>query len=293
MKAVLVRTGSGSIQPPVYSGSPKVAISDKSHVASPRVAMHLGMNDRKDFPARSIRRAVSESEVLRSETDAYGRFIRLRSVAAQHFSTSIPEEEYLNESAVDDGSLSILKQVGFDGANYARVWPETGIPPEDLGFYDGGIGKGRKVGGGGGSGGGDFLNANFKGGNSDGGKIGAYYQEMLKSNPSDPLLLRNYGKFLHEVEKDMVRAEEYYGRAILASPGDGEVLSLYGKLIWETQKDEVRAKSYFDQAVQAAPEDCMVLGSYAQFMWEAGDDEEDEETGIKPAEISTAMVEAF
>lgn len=30
-------------------------------------------------------------------------------------------------------------------------------------------------------------------------KIGAYYQEMLKSNPDDPLLLRNYGKFLHEV----------------------------------------------------------------------------------------------
>lgn len=37
----------------------------------------------------------------------------------------------------------------------------------------------------------------------------------------------------------------------------------------------------------------MVLGSYAQFMWEAGDDEEDEETEIEAAEISTAMVEAF
>ncbi|CAJ2647218.1 unnamed protein product [Trifolium pratense] len=51
-------------------------------------------------------------------------------------------------------------------------------------------------------------------------KIGAYYEEMLKSNPTDALLLRNYGKFLHEVEKNMVRAEEYYGRAILANPED-------------------------------------------------------------------------
>lgn len=32
-------------------------------------------------------------------------------------------------------------------------------------------------------------------------KMGAYYQEMLKMNPSDPLLLRNYGQFLHEVTK--------------------------------------------------------------------------------------------
>lgn len=32
-------------------------------------------------------------------------------------------------------------------------------------------------------------------------KMGAYYQEMLKSNPGDPLLLRNYGQFLHEVTK--------------------------------------------------------------------------------------------
>ncbi|CAL5188483.1 unnamed protein product [Lathyrus oleraceus] len=100
-------------------------------------------------------------------------------------------------------------------------------------------------------------------------KIGAYYEEMLKSNPTDALLLRNYGKFLHEVEKNLVRAEEYYGRAILANPEDGELLSLYGKLIWEMNRDEERAQSYFDQAIHAAPDDSTVLGSYAHFMWEA------------------------
>ncbi|TQD97002.1 hypothetical protein C1H46_017401 [Malus baccata] len=99
---------------------------------------------------------------------------------------------------------------------------------------------------------------------------------MLKSNPGDPLLLRNYGKFLHEVEKDAVGAEECYCRAILGSPGDGELLSLYAKLIWETQRDEERAKSYFDQAVSASPDDCMVLGSFASFMWEAEEDEDED-----------------
>ncbi|KAL7166852.1 hypothetical protein ACSBR2_037510 [Camellia fascicularis] len=108
-------------------------------------------------------------------------------------------------------------------------------------------------------------------------KMGAYYREMLKSNPTNSLLLRNYGKFLHEVEGDMVKAEEYYGRAILASPGDGEVLCLYGKLIWDTQRDEDRANFYFDQAILASPNDCMVLGLYARFMWEAEEEEEEEE----------------
>ncbi|XP_004300413.1 PREDICTED: uncharacterized protein LOC101311096 [Fragaria vesca subsp. vesca] len=122
-------------------------------------------------------------------------------------------------------------------------------------------------------------------------KMGAYYLEMLKSNPSDPLLLRNYGQFLHEVEKDMVRAEEYYSRAILASPGDGEVLSLYGKLIWESQRDKDRAKSYFNRAVSASPDNSMVLGSFASFMWEAEEDEEDDEefnSNSTTAQVSSA-----
>ncbi|KAK9927986.1 hypothetical protein M0R45_025144 [Rubus argutus] len=130
-------------------------------------------------------------------------------------------------------------------------------------------------------------------------RMGAYYQEMLKSNPSDPLLLRNYGQFLHEVEKDTVRAEEYYCRAILASPGDGELLSLYGKLIWESQRDKDRAESYFNQAVSASPNNCMVLGSFASFMWESEEDEEEDNEEFNSngttAQVSSAaqLVSAF
>ncbi|XP_058224410.1 uncharacterized protein LOC131333723 [Rhododendron vialii] len=111
------------------------------------------------------------------------------------------------------------------------------------------------------------------GGNVNQSEVGAYYKEMLKLDPSNSLVLANYSRFLHQVEGDMVKAEEYYGKAILESPEDGEVLSLYGTLIWETHRDQYRAHSYFDQALHASLHDCTVLGSYAHFMWEA--EEED------------------
>nr|ACN41110.1 unknown [Picea sitchensis] len=48
-----------------------------------------------------------------------------------------------------------------------------------------------------------------------------YFQKMLEANPGSSLLLRNYAKFLHEVQGNLAKAEEYYERAILASPDDG------------------------------------------------------------------------
>lgn len=115
---------------------------------------------------------------------------------------------------------------------------------------------------------------------------------MLKADPTNSLLLRNYGKYLHEVEKDTAKAEEYYGRAILASPGDGEVLALYADLIWDTYRDEIRASSYFNQALQASPDDSVVLGSYAHFLWEV--EEIEEGTEMKVSGVSApAIVEAF
>lgn len=100
-----------------------------------------------------------------------------------------------------------------------------------------------------------------------------YYQKMLEANPGNSLLLRNYAKFLHEVQGNLAKAEEYYERAILASPGDGEVLSLYAKLIWEVRRDVPHAEAYFDQAMQASPDDCFVLGSYAHFLWDLEESE--------------------
>ncbi|KAL5065114.1 hypothetical protein RYX36_026851 [Vicia faba] len=102
-----------------------------------------------------------------------------------------------------------------------------------------------------------------------------YYRAMIEANPGNPLFLSNYAKFLKEVRKDYVKAEEYCGRAILANPNDGNVLSLYADLIWECHKDAHRAETYFDQAVKAAPDDCYVLASYAHFLWDAEEEEEE------------------
>ncbi|XP_021768208.1 uncharacterized protein LOC110732559 [Chenopodium quinoa] len=181
-----------------------------------------------------IRRSNSDTELTRSELMISSRLTRVGSVSFPDLGV-IAEEELTGRFGIGIGT---------------------------------GNGKGNNYGGKGKGGSNNNNNGNEK------GSVGEYYQQMLKSNPGDSLLLRNYGKYLHEVEKNVEKAEECYGRAILASPGDGELLSLYGNLIWETSKDEDRAQFYYDQAVLASPDDSMVLGSYAHFLWEAEDDEE-------------------
>lgn len=67
------------------------------------------------------------------------------------------------------------------------------VEEEEVEFSGGGVGEGRKSGSGRG---GDGIGG---GGGSERRAMGAYYREMIEANPGDPLLLRNYGKFLHEV----------------------------------------------------------------------------------------------
>ncbi|GAV91290.1 LOW QUALITY PROTEIN: hypothetical protein CFOL_v3_34687, partial [Cephalotus follicularis] len=251
MKAVLLRTGSATFQQPVLTGSPKLSISRQHSFtgifSGERNAVSSPRISLHLEPNRRIRRVSSEGDVIRSGSDAWKK---LSGAGSRSVPARIPEE------AADDRESLILKE---KGVNLAGTRP-IGFP-------------------------GNF--ADFGGANGNKSKIGDYYKKMLESNPGDSLLLRNYGKYLHEVEKDTDRAEEY-GRAILASPGDGELLSLYGKFIWETQRDESRAKSYFDQSVYASPNDCMVLASYADFMWQTDKDKENEEINDK-IEASPAM----
>ncbi|BAT91735.1 uncharacterized protein HKW66_Vig0213670 [Vigna angularis] len=260
MRASLIRTGSLPIQNPVFHGSPQCSLTrqtslpgDKNHAKFSTISMHYShFNARRDAPQNGIKRASSEGA---PENFGVRRNLNRTGSYSPPPPPIIPHEEQF-----------------FCDANLHKP-SYLGILREDM-----------ESGGGDGD---DHGDATVTGGN-DGErmKIDAYYEEMLKSNPTDALLLRNYGKFLHEVEKDATRAEEYYGRAILANPSDGELLSLYGALIWETQRDEARAKSYFDQAIHAAPDDCTVLGSYAHFMWEAEEEEE-----LNGGELNGGMTE--
>ncbi|KAL6144836.1 hypothetical protein ACLB2K_055526 [Fragaria x ananassa] len=146
----------------------------------------------------------------------------------------------------------------------------------------GGVGNngGKICGGGGGrkgSDGGDESGFSESNNNRGIDSTDAYYRTMIQADPSNPLLLSNYAKFLKEVRGDYGKAEEYCERAILASPSDADVLSTYADLIWNTQKDAQRAENYFDQAVKASPDDSYVLASYARFLWDAEEDEEEDE----------------
>ncbi|OVA02917.1 Tetratricopeptide repeat-containing domain [Macleaya cordata] len=324
MRAVLIRTGSSPIHSSsLIHGSPKVSMTyhdsvtgilfpGKNNMNYQRSnSLHLEINDKmmrkkKNISSiRSIRRAYSETDMFQTVKNGSG--YELTGIGSQSFPARIPEEnEEVFDDEVEDGEGSVvLKSKGLDN-RVSTVWPENdevaAVDDELEAYSGGGTGIGRKVGGGNGGGGG------FGGGigdySGDLSKICDYYQEMLNVNPGNSLMLRNYGKFLHEVVKDVVKAEEYYSRAILANPSDGEVLSMYGKLIWETRRDKSRAKSYFDQAVRAAPEDCFVMGSYAHFLWDAEVDEEDEEeeetdqvakimTSSASSSSSSALVEAF
>eukprot|EP00262_Sarcandra_glabra_P008170 TRINITY_DN21443_c0_g1_i1.p1 TRINITY_DN21443_c0_g1~~TRINITY_DN21443_c0_g1_i1.p1 ORF type:complete len:315 (+),score=46.57 TRINITY_DN21443_c0_g1_i1:28-945(+) len=305
MKAILVRACSAPTKASLVINSPKAVFSDqdsfvgisfsgRNAVASPRSSLHFDLKHKNEI-SRNFRRALSDTDLFRSERTNSSLFSLSDRI---NFPERITEQKDLlergldlkREEVEDTGSLT-SKWKSLDlriSDRVSGIWSGNDVLPEEE-FSGGGTGKGRKIGGGKG-GGGDESGA-FTGGSADQNKIGTYYKEMLKANPENPLLLRNYGKFLHEVERDFVKAEEYYGRAILASPGDGEVLSLYGNLIWETHRDHGRANCYFDQAIKASPDDCYVLGSYAHFLWDAEEEGEEEES---EQEKKTAhLVEAF
>ncbi|RWV93525.1 hypothetical protein GW17_00044020 [Ensete ventricosum] len=189
---------------------------------------------------------------------------RSRCAAALHCEAEVGREGRLLRRARSEGDLvpsNRPAQVDLQ-ANWFDIGVAVpAIPPvEQVAYSGGGIGKGRKVGGGRGGGGSDDGNDNRR--------IAKHYQQMLRSDPSNALLLSNYGKFLHEV----------------SGPGDGEVLSLYGKLVWETHRDGERAEAYFERAVEASPDDCFVLGSYAHFLWDAEEEAK---------EVSSPLVEAL
>lgn len=256
---MLMRTGSGSFDlDPKISCIRRTGSFGSLFISPPRSVVHF---DRKPpFPPSSTSPLSSPDYVpslRRSGSDACSS---LRSIKWPD-SAGFTDDSQINSSSKNNndnknergsGSVVLHEEVEFTGGGGC-----------------GGDEKGKKIGGGGGSGGG-----------GGGGEIGEYYKEMLKVDPENPLLLRNYGKFLQEIEGDVEGAEECYGRAILVSPGDGEVLSLYGKLMWEVHSDDERAEVYYKRAVEASPDDSYVLGSYAHFLWNAEEESSEPVNGV-------------
>ncbi|KAI4372389.1 hypothetical protein MLD38_010627 [Melastoma candidum] len=235
-----------------------------SSPGSPRISLSM---ERCHGHDNRLRRVMSENDVT-----AAGR---RRGAMSQSCSSGSRQKE-------KDDQLSIWSMT-FETEKFSQIRMVDGVPSEMIEFQGGGYGDGFKDGSGYGRG----------SGSDDGSKLGDYYEKMLRTNPGDPLLLRNYARYLHEVEGNTERAEEYYGRAILADPEDGEVLSMYAKLIWEAQGDGERAKSYHERAASAMPDNCVVLGSFAKFLWESMEEEEEEAEMRGESDTTAVMVAAF
>ncbi|KFK26262.1 hypothetical protein AALP_AA8G224300 [Arabis alpina] len=182
---------------------------------------------------------------------------------------------------VEEGiGFGLIRTSSYDG-DLGFSWAleeDTEVSGGGGGMFHGG-GKGRS---GGRSDGGD--------GSQDPNSTDVHYRKMIEANPGNGIFLSNYAKFLKEVRKDYLKAEEYCGRAILTNPNDGNVLAMYAELVWKIHKDSSRAENYFNRAVAAAPEDCYVQASYARFLWDAEEEEEEEEERHEELEPQTSRM---
>ncbi|RZC94011.1 hypothetical protein C5167_016709 [Papaver somniferum] len=104
--------------------------------------------------------------------------------------------------------------------------------------------------------------------------IQQYYENILKDNPYNPMILRNYAQYMYKIRGDHKKAEELYSRALLVEPNDGDILSEFARLRWEVYSEKEAASNYFARAVHASPQNSDVLAAYASFLWEAEEGEE-------------------
>lgn len=185
MTGVLFRTGSGPIHSSLLPGSARIAVPLRHDSFSGGEKMDfsgLCLEVNNNNSRRRITRAISEPKEIN----------RLRSIStgSQTFPEMLPEvdEESLSDEDVV-GSTGTLKfaEKCFDRMSWI---PGSGISVEETQFSGVGSGSGRDR---------DGFGSGGSSSDRERKKIGEYYLRMLKSNPNDPLILRNYGKYLHEV----------------------------------------------------------------------------------------------
>lgn len=137
-----------------------------------------------------IRRALSETDLIRQT----GRLAGARSMSLP---SMVPEEVH-----VDSGDEAAAAAYLTPERNFDEMWTTSGILVDEVEFGGDGFGKGSGSGGDGG----DYGSGGGFGGSRK--RMGERYCQMLKSNPGDPLLLGNYGKYLHEVPARLLSSNQ-------------------------------------------------------------------------------------
>ncbi|KAH7282533.1 hypothetical protein KP509_35G034900 [Ceratopteris richardii] len=95
------------------------------------------------------------------------------------------------------------------------------------------------------------------------------YQEEIRMDPGNPLLLANYAQFLHLVRHHNARAESFFRRALAAAPdgADADVMAKFANFLWIAKGDLAEAERTFQAAAEAEPTNAYHAGSYANFLW--------------------------
>ncbi|CAH2072303.1 unnamed protein product [Thlaspi arvense] len=268
------------------------------HVSSPRESPVEAESVHQIQRPRSLKLSASPSccyspMSVHSSDESTRRMKRTASESdLRHLTSTKPSSKFLSGALMEDVEegigFGLLRTSSYDG-DLGLSW---GL--EDDTEVSGG-GGGKIHGGGKGRSGGRSESGDGDGGNDS---TDVHYRKMIEANPGNGIFLSNYAKFLKEVRKDYLKAEEYCGRAVLVNPNDGNVLAMYAELVWTIHKDSSRAESYFNQAVAAAPDDCYVQASYARFLWDAeeedeGEEEEKEERHQQELEPQTSRMNFF
>lgn len=96
------------------------------------------------------------------------------------------------------------------------------------------------------------------------------YQDAIRSDSMNSMLLANYAQFLFLVRKDHDRAEELFQKAVLCDPFDCDAITRFASFLWLARRNLVGAEKAYQAALRADPTNSFHAANYAHFLWNTG-----------------------
>ncbi|MCO5562545.1 hypothetical protein L7F22_016173 [Adiantum nelumboides] len=96
------------------------------------------------------------------------------------------------------------------------------------------------------------------------------YQDAIRNDLNNSLLLANYAQFLFLVRKDHDRAEELFRKAVVCDPFDCDAISRFATFLWLARDKVGTAEKAYRAALRADPSNSFHAANYAHFLWNSG-----------------------